>query len=289
MTDMRDVSCDDDFDAFLQREGKLSQLLQSLPQPEPSAELDAAILTRAQAELANDMAPSRLAANDPAIPDAAGQRQPSFLRRRAAPLALAASVLCAFLLMLRWQAQPESAMPIIVAQAPQASVSAPAGSTGDASAAPPAAMSPAPQASSSIRKSDTVGAAPAAKSASPQNTVLDTPLNEPQVASVPEAARKEAEPPTRLAQADVTDAPPASVPTPAAAAPSLTTSNTASGDAAANSASLQKAKAWVALIEELLKADLRQDALAEWEKFRQAYPRYPVPEKLEAQIKALKK
>lgn len=43
------------------------------------------------------------------------------------------------------------------------------------------------------------------------------------------------------------------------------------------------------MIEELLKADLRQDALAEWEKFRKAYPQYPVPEKLEARIKALQK
>ncbi len=48
-----------------------------------------------------------------------------------------------------------------------------------------------------------------------------------------------------------------------------------------------RAQAWLNVIDEMLKADLRQDALAEWVKFRQAYPDYPVPETLRARIKVL--
>ena len=39
-------------------------------------------------------------------------------------------------------------------------------------------------------------------------------------------------------------------------------------------------KLWLALIEELLKADMRRDALEEWKNFRKAHPQYPVPDKL---------
>ncbi len=50
-----------------------------------------------------------------------------------------------------------------------------------------------------------------------------------------------------------------------------------------------KAKAWLARIDDLIRQDKEREALDEWEKFRKAYPQYPVPEKFESQLKALKK
>jgi hypothetical protein len=53
----------------------------------------------------------------------------------------------------------------------------------------------------------------------------------------------------------------------------------------------EKQKAWIARIEEMIKAGSRNEAVAEWEKFEKAYPNYAAysaPEKLKAQIKALK-
>ena len=69
MTSKDDIDVDDkDFDAFLRREGDLAQRLQELPQAGPSAELDAAILAAAKAELekAGTLSqPRAAAANDP--------------------------------------------------------------------------------------------------------------------------------------------------------------------------------------------------------------------------------
>ncbi|AMP05636.1 hypothetical protein [Collimonas pratensis] len=53
--------------------------------------------------------------------------------------------------------------------------------------------------------------------------------------------------------------------------------------------STERAEAWLSAIDEMLKAGLRQDALEEWDKFKRAYPNYPVPEKLRAQIRLLQK
>jgi hypothetical protein len=38
--------------------------------------------------------------------------------------------------------------------------------------------------------------------------------------------------------------------------------------------------AWLQKIEDLLKANERDEAIAEWQKFRAAYPDYPVPDKV---------
>lgn len=43
-----------------------------------------------------------------------------------------------------------------------------------------------------------------------------------------------------------------------------------------------RAKTWLTKIEDLLKANERPEALAEWQKFRAIYPDYPVPDKLAA-------
>ncbi|MES2102554.1 MAG: hypothetical protein V4634_00935 [Pseudomonadota bacterium] len=50
-----------------------------------------------------------------------------------------------------------------------------------------------------------------------------------------------------------------------------------------------EAKERLDLIEELLKAGLRRDALAEWDKFRKAYPAYPVPDSVTEKIRGLQK
>ncbi|HTD03450.1 hypothetical protein [Undibacterium sp.] len=56
---------------------------------------------------------------------------------------------------------------------------------------------------------------------------------------------------------------------------------------ASGNTQIKEANDWLALIEELLKAELRKDALDEWKKFRKAYPDYPVPDKVAQQLKAL--
>ncbi|WGG48630.1 hypothetical protein [Rugamonas sp. DEMB1] len=56
--------------------------------------------------------------------------------------------------------------------------------------------------------------------------------------------------------------------------------------AAAKPAEAARAQAWLNVIDEMLKAELRQDALSEWTRFRLAYPDHPVPETLRARIKA---
>ncbi|KIF81686.1 hypothetical protein [Noviherbaspirillum autotrophicum] len=273
---------DDEFEAFLHGRDDLSRHLRTLAQPEPPAELDAVILARAEADLAHS------AANDPVMPDEAGRAQPGFLRRWRAPLAMAASVVCAFLLLLRWQTHSEAPAPLVVAQvSPPPAVEAPP-------TRQPAAMPPAQSAARGA-----LGEKPPA--AKPQPAVqrqAGTSVADPQVAPKPDAGRDTAMAPVQIAQADTLEtipragimAAPARAPTPAAVpGHSPAADTTAIAAPPSPSSDPEKAKAWVALIEELLKADLRQDALTEWDKFRKAYPQYPVPGKLEAHIEALQK
>ena len=53
-------------------------------------------------------------------------------------------------------------------------------------------------------------------------------------------------------------------------------------------ADAKRARDWLSVIDAMLKANLRRDALAEWAKFRAAYPDYPVPAELRARIEAIK-
>lgn len=98
--DMHDDEFDMEFERFLAGEGELSRQLQSLEHDEPSAELDAAVLARAEAALAAEktaaVAPQP-AANDPVGPTPA--IPPAIKPRRFAgfwylPLGLAAGILC---------------------------------------------------------------------------------------------------------------------------------------------------------------------------------------------------
>jgi hypothetical protein len=275
---------DDEFEAFLHGQDELSRHLRALAQPEPPAELDAAILARAEAELTHS------AANDPAMPGVAGSTHPGFMRRWRAPLAMAASVLCAFLLLMRWQAQPGNPAPMVVAQAARPHPSAPA------EAQRTAPMPPAAQSSTRAETSDTFdGKTLAAKPHKAKRAETGTSPSETQIASVPDADA--ATPPLQIALADTQEpalraAPPAPAPAASAASvlpPVMAVMPAHPAATEANPSNPEKAKAWVALIDELLKADLRQDALAEWGRFRKVYPQYPVPGKLEARIKALQK
>lgn len=103
---------------------------------------------------------------------------------------------------------------------------------------------------------------------------------------------------TKLAKEKALEAPAAPVQAPAAAAPappvaekrqnnadSAEISGLASGMAQAEHNA--RAKAWLQLVEELIKADLHQEALQEWKKFKKAYPYHPVPERLQEQIKVM--
>ncbi len=46
-------------------------------------------------------------------------------------------------------------------------------------------------------------------------------------------------------------------------------------------------KAWLILIDELIKANMRQEALDEWAKFRKTYPQFPVDARLQEKIRQL--
>lgn len=87
----------------------------------------------------------------------------------------------------------------------------------------------------------------------------------------------------RVAPSVVTAAPP--VVTPATSA--ITPTPVVSAYVLPNSEHAARAKAWASLVEELLKANMKQEALDEWQKFRKAYPNYPVSDRLQEKIKVL--
>lgn len=111
---------DAEFEAFLQGRGELADLLQAMPQPMPSAALDAAILADAESALGPQTVRTDGAANDAVIPQA--QRiAPNFLSRWKIPLGLAASVLLAIpLVMLQRQGPSSNEAAVVVAAAPSA-------------------------------------------------------------------------------------------------------------------------------------------------------------------------
>ena len=300
---------DAEFDNFLQGRGELVKQLKALSQLTPSAALDAAILASAKAAVAQAERAKQAAANDPVSP-----RKPGFVSRFRVPLAMAASLMVAVLVAVQWHAQSEYPESIQVAQAPAAEP-APASvaaapqvaqadtkekATTDAAAknepaVPPLATAKQSNAANESRAlaSDKKAASQAAANAVAANQAL-------------KAERSEATP-TQLAQADASHmryksmamqeqkaAAPAAPPASANLSKETVGTATAAAIAATPAESLakpesqEKQKAWLAQIEGLIKADARNDALAEWAKFEKSYPDYPVPEALKAKIKALK-
>lgn len=64
---------------------------------------------------------------------------------------------------------------------------------------------------------------------------------------------------------------------------------TAAPRADQEAAHAKRARDWLSVIDAMLKADLKDDALAEWTKFRVAYPNHPVPDEMLARIAAIKR
>ena len=286
---------DAEFEAFLQGQGDLARKLRGLPQPSPSAALDAAILAQAEA-LTAAAAPVREAANDAPPLKTGKPGKPHW--RWSTQLALAASVVLATLVTLRWQNEPvvepaeparKIEQPVQVAQAPQAeapppaapAAAAPPPAAGKQRAAPeparpkPARQQPPPAASAPAQAKADTGVA----DSNPQPGAAETATRQNYAAAPEQLARKET-PDSRVRAMAVPAPPVAAAPAPSAPAPVV---------APVKPEASTKAEAWLSVIEEMIKAGLRRDALDEWEKFNQAYPGYPVPEKLSAQIKALEK
>ena len=275
---------DIDLDAFLKGEDELSRHLQALPQAEPSAALDAAVLARARAA----MAPA--AANDPA---------PLPMRWRV-PAGLAAMLLVGVLAHRSYDAGGE------MAPAPEAApAAAPAPQV---QAAPQEAMPPPPAAAPKAEARRVPPAKPVAREKYavqkpaglphmvdealehiPGPTLSRVPAPMPQPAppaqDLPDPGqsvlvtgqRASLQSSMRVQQAASSAAPLSLAPS-IAAAPAAPAAEMAARDI--------DAERWLALIDEMLKAGLRSDALIEWARFRAAHPNYRVSAELTERINA---
>ncbi len=310
MTSKDDIDVDDkDFDAFLRREGDLAQRLQELPQAEPSAALDAAILAAAKADLekAGNLSQPRAAAND-AVAGGGQVLAPSFIRRWRIPLGLAASLLVTVQLV-RLELTDEQTLPnapaILLERAP---APAPAVIQQDKMVAEvrgPELKSVSEEKRKKVRSnvppavpqkpavaSDIVAPAEApllAREPAPVSTPAPQPAFAPAPIAAPTPARAVAPVENDALKSEagagsasggsVTDqraaAAPAPAPAPMVAAKSAPAPNPADD--------------WLAKIDALLKAGSRHEALLEWRKFRNAYPDYAVPEAFKEKMQALDK
>jgi len=256
MTRHDDQKLDDELDDFMAGRDALSRHLSALKQPESPAQLDTAIMASIEGKLAQEQTMR--------------QRPAANMARWRMPLALAASVVGTLLLTLEWQrgeyAEPEQ----ITTSAPPAPVRA----------ASPEITVTAPPKPAAIVSDKRVHAAPAP--GAPAAEEAWTPLPAPAAAPAPVMTAQPAAPVTdavtvhRFAASSFGAA---AAPAPIVARPSAAPIAPPAPDA--------QAAAWLHAIDEMLKADLRSDALAEWKKFRLAYPDYPVPEALARQIAAI--
>lgn len=240
---MTPVDKDDFEDADLVRR------LASLPQPEPSAELDAAIFAQIQKDLASGPA----AANDPAV--AAPRPKPK--HRYRAPLAFAASLAGIAILFPVWRSyQKQELQTVEVRIVPEEMPAALPPMISEDEAAAPADKK---------RESAIVAAKPA-----PAIPQMEMPIPAP----VPAASVALPPPPP---------APAAAPPAPAMAVDELD----APRKAAARSLEAESPKDWLQSIERLLDAGDAESAAAQWKRFRKAHPDYPVPDTLAGRLRAL--
>jgi hypothetical protein len=282
---------DAELDAFLKGEDALSGELQAMQQASPSAELDASILSRAEAQMARESRPA--AANDASDGRASkAPLSPLGLRWRV-PAGIAATLMAGMLAHQAWQASTDLDRAAEVRMPAPAPISAPAPRAVEAEkpAPEPATMAAKPAPPAHVKQ-------PAPHRGLPALAVPSADAYAPEVASPPP-------PPTSKPTLSYAPAP-APAPAPVAAAPSAASemaraapeqsrkvevsgrrSRVASQDSA--QAGTPDPKAWLAAIEELLKAGLRRDTLEEWDKFRAAYPDYPVPAETTDKINALRK
>ncbi len=356
-----EMNDDAEFEAFLKGEGDLSHALQGMPQPSPSAALDAAILGRIRTSMEQQQGP---AANDPGDAVPAPRLARGLGMRWRVPAGIAASALVGLFAVQAYQsdvsgdlvsapAQERAADAILAqesAQAPAApapavevpNVAAPEASV-DAAAKPPASE---PAAATARPRAETGRAAAALRrKAAPEPAApapsfeLAAPVPAAQPAPAPAAAapapvvaqaadreaavkaamepkrdlfdeeRRRAESksveqnfryappaaPAPIASADVRDTPgPAKVAANASGGPVLTKEQmekvTVTGSSIRRTFSPVPAtpqSLWIERIEARLREGKDAEALREWTKFREAYPRYSVPVELEEKMKAL--
>lgn len=280
---------DAELDAFLKGEDALSGELQAMQQASPSAELDAAVLGRAEAQMARDSRPA--AANDAS--DGSGPKAPLSrlgLRWRV-PAGIAATVMAGVMAHQAWQASADmdrAGVMRIPAPAPQ-SVPATVEAEKPALAPAPIAAPPAPPARNkqpAPRGSLPVLAAPPVEAYAPEIAPPPPPLS---YSSPPALAAAPASETASLARATSEASQKVAVSGRRSRVEPQQSSAAPAGQSGAMAVGAPDPAAWLAAIDELLKAGLRRDTLEEWDKFRAAYPDYPVPAETTDRISALRK
>lgn len=248
---------DDDLDAFLKGDDELSRRLRALDQPSPSAELDAAILARAARPAA---------ANDPAEGGAPPAPMPRMGLRWRVPAGIAATVLAGVLAHHAWQASAD------LDRDGEVRLVAPAPPAPPAPAVPPQPEAIAPPPPEAAPVAPPKAAQPAARRSAPQ-------VSEP------------APPPPPSAELETYSAPAAAPPAPQPIAQERSAMEVTArrNRSEAPKAAQPDPKLWLASIDEMLKAGLQRDAVEEWDRFRAAWPDYPVPDQTRARISALRK
>ncbi len=286
------MSDDAEFDAFLKGEDALSRRLQAMPQAVPSAALDAAILQRARDLMAQEARPA--AANDAGVP-VPGPRLGRLSWRWRVPAGIAATVLTGVFANQAFQnsveleragtALPEE--PVMILPAP--------------------AVAHAPELS--VPKIETAPqvAAPMPKVAADKGIVAEM-KTEYEVASPPppperdrfvDEYKADARRSTPESQRNLTMPPPVAA-APAAAPAAVVMQDTdqelrykrkemagLAGAVSKRAATTKGAADWLAEIEAKLGTGKDAEVLAEWRRFRQVYPAYPVPQATEEKIKAI--
>jgi len=295
------MSEDAEFEAFLKGEDELSRRLQALPQPSPSAELDAVIMKRVKFSVAQQ---GRPAANDPGQDGAVPQLARGLGWRWRVPAGIAATLLVgvfanqAFDNSNRQRELPQEATPaLIIMEQP-------------AEAPPPAMIPPPPPPADMVVAQARPVAEPAPAMAAPApapapkmaeqppepESVVEVRSEKPRPAPILESAS----PVTIIASPDLPPPKAAAAPAPAPAMgvgaareakrAAADQANYAAEDKVTVTGSRIRAagpEEHLGRIEAMLKAGQNADALAAWDKFRAAYPDHVVPAALEAKIKAL--
>ncbi|MDB5950049.1 MAG: hypothetical protein JWR65_1904 [Massilia sp.] len=315
---MHDVDADENADAmsdagldrFLKGEDGLSGELRAMRQASPSAALDAAILDRAAAQMADEMASQArpAAAND----DADGRPLTPPLQRIGlrwrVPAGIAATLMAGVLAHQAWQASTDGA-PVAAVPAPTAAVPSVASPPPPPVAATAENAPPAPMAAKPVPPRAKPVSPQPARRAPPTGPTQSAPSSIPAWAAAPADAQAPASAPAPLtysAYAARSFAPAAPTVADPTAAGSKATSEPArtvevSGrrsrfepapppaPAPAPQQAAADPAAWLAAIDKLLETGGTRAPLEEWDRFRAAWPDYPVPAATTDKINALRK
>lgn len=292
------MSDDAEFDAFLKREGALSQRLHGLGPDQPGAALDAAILQRARDLMAQEAA-RPVAANDggDAMP---APRATRLGWRWRVPAGIAATVLAGVFAHQAYQTSGDLQGTAGKSEPLEETIAVPEQR--------PAAPAPAPMAE---MKANAPVSAPAERRA---------PARKRQPAPAPAPVMQQEQAP--VADSFKIAPPPAPAPAPMASDKAANATSPIAGYAPASAArarapiqsaevpasrfdaeSLNRVQVtgsreavavptpaqWLASIEAMLESDKAGDAALAWRQFRQAYPDYPVPQTTQDKIDALQK